>query len=104
MARIQRPIWGVERLVNPSLTQHIFSLLSQPQYLYQLHLLNPLLLLHLIKLHPVNPLIVAKALVLNVLGHQLEEHLVSLSFLHSCMVYFLTYFFLRLEAPNYAKW
>ena len=107
---VQRPIWRLKRLVNPTLAQHIFSPLSKDWHLqlYQLHLVNLLYLinpfhlvnqLHLVNpLQPFNPLIV----VLNIHGGQLEEHLVCLP-LHSCMVYFLT-LFLRPEAPNYTNW
>jgi len=100
---IQRPIWEFEGLVDPILTQHIISLLSKARHIQlYLFLVNPLLLVN--PLHPVDPIhlvnpfqpvnlpIVAELFLLNVQGHQLEQHLVRLLF-HSCMVFLLTHCF-----------
>jgi len=94
---------GVRRVSQSVfLTQHIFSLLSKPHYSYQHHLLNPLPL-HLVKLHPVNPLIVAKPFVLNIHGHQLEEHLVSLSFHSSFWYGIFPHHFFKTRSPKLRK-
>jgi hypothetical protein len=81
---------GAEGLVDSNITIHIFSLLSKTRHIqlyllnlvYSPHLANPLRLV--IPLHPnllqsFNLLIVAKLSVLNVHGHQPEEHHVHLS-------------------------
>jgi hypothetical protein len=82
----------VQKVSRSNFNSPHFSFLSK--YLYLIHLVYSLHPLHLVKpLRLVKPLIVASLIVLNIHGDQLEKHLVHL-FLHSYIVYFLTYCFL----------
>ena len=82
MVGIERPICGFEGLVNSSLAQLIILLFSKAQHLQLFNRLQPIN-----PPQPVNPLLpfnllmVAKPLVPNVHGPQLEEHLVRLLFI-----------------------
>ena len=93
-------LW-VQRVSQSNFNSSHFSFLLKVLHLqlFPRHLVYPL---HPVKpLHPAKPLIVARLLVPNIHGDQLEEHLVCL-FLHSYIVYFLTLFF-KIRSPKLFK-